>query len=95
MANMSYCRFHNTRLDLEDCIEALRNEERLSSDEAKAGCHLFDDFLSFCVDQGIIDSFDREQGQFIGIDNSTGDAWTEEFPDKNSCLRWLRGEGLE
>ena len=37
----------------------------------------------------------EEQEQFIGIDNSTGDAWTEEFPDKNSCLRWLRGEGLE
>ena len=35
MANMSYCRFHNTRLDLEDCIDALRNEERLSSDEAR------------------------------------------------------------
>ena len=43
MANMSYCRFHNTQLDLEDCIEAIRNEERLSSDEAKAGRHLFDD----------------------------------------------------
>ena len=37
----------------------------------------------------------EEQEQFIGIDNSTGDAWTEEFPDKNRCLRWLRGEGLE
>lgn len=61
MANMSYCRFHNTRLDLEDCIEALRNEERLSSDEARAGRHLFDDFLSFCVDQGIIEDFDQEE----------------------------------
>lgn len=65
MANMSYCRFHNTRLDLEDCIEALRNEERLSSDEAKAGRHLFDDFLSFCVDQGIIDSFDSEEVEIL------------------------------
>ena len=59
MSNMSYCRFHNTRLDLEDCIEALRNEECLSSDEAKAGRHLFDDFLSFCKDQGIIEDFDQ------------------------------------
>lgn len=61
MANMSYCRFHNTRLDLEDCIEALRNEERLSSDEAKAGRHLFDDFLSFCKEQGIIEDYDQDE----------------------------------
>lgn len=25
MANMSYCRFHNTRIDLEDCANALEN----------------------------------------------------------------------
>lgn len=25
MANMSYCRFHNTRVDLEDCVNALEN----------------------------------------------------------------------
>lgn len=61
MANMSYCRFHNTRFDLEDCIEALRNEERLSPDEARAGRNLFDEFLSFCMEQGIIASFDREE----------------------------------
>ena len=65
MSNMSYCRFHNTRLDLEDCIEALRNEERLSSDEARAGRPLFDDFLSFCVDQGIIDGFDSEEVEIL------------------------------
>ena len=23
MANMSYCRFHNTRLDLQDCLDAI------------------------------------------------------------------------
>lgn len=34
----------------------------------------------------------EEQGKFVGIDNSTGDAWTEEFPDEASCLRWLRRE---
>lgn len=25
MANMSYCRFRNTRTDLEDCVNALEN----------------------------------------------------------------------
>lgn len=29
---------------------------------------------------------------YVGIDNSTGDAWTEEFGSKTACVRWLRGE---
>ena len=58
MANMSYCRFQNTRRDMEDCLDALRDEKRLSSDEAKAGRWMFDDILDFCRDMGIIDSYD-------------------------------------
>ena len=27
MANMSYCRFHNTKQDLQDCIQAIENGE--------------------------------------------------------------------
>lgn len=29
---------------------------------------------------------------WIAIDNSTGDAWTEEFKNFHIMLRWLRGE---
>ncbi len=29
---------------------------------------------------------------YIGINNRTGNAWTEEFPTKMSCLKWLAGE---
>lgn len=28
----------------------------------------------------------------IGIDNTTGDAWTEEFKDIETCVRWLNRE---
>lgn len=31
----------------------------------------------------------EEDGVFVGIDNSTGDAWIEEFPDMTECLLWL------
>ena len=34
----------------------------------------------------------QEGDKFVGIDNSGGDAWTEELPDKAGCLRWLCGE---
>lgn len=26
MSNMSYCRFHNTAQDLDDCLDAIQNE---------------------------------------------------------------------
>lgn len=51
MANMSYCRFHNTLIDLEDCNEALinfldndenvieSNEERRKAKQLIQLCH--------------------------------------------------------
>lgn len=36
----------------------------------------------FVLDTGI---------EIVGIDNLTGDAWTEEFPDMEECLNWLVG----
>ena len=29
MSNMSYCRFENTARDLEECVDALYNEEKI------------------------------------------------------------------
>ena len=33
-------------------------------------------------------------GTWTGIDNSTGNAWTEEFGTQAECLKWLKGEKL-
>jgi hypothetical protein len=30
-----------------------------------------------------------ENGVYVGIDNSTGDAWVEEFTTEKQCLEWL------
>lgn len=60
MANMSYCRFRNTRADLEDCLDSLRSLDDLSEEEARAGKNMFDDFLDFCRDVGIILDYDRD-----------------------------------
>ena len=42
MSNMSYCRFQNTRLDLQDCIDAINGGEinDLSRDEQRAFVNL-------------------------------------------------------
>lgn len=61
MSNMSYCRFTNTRFDLADCLQALREEVSLSGFEVAAGKSMFREFLTFCRDADIIDDFDHER----------------------------------
>lgn len=58
MANMSYCRFQNTRADLNDCLDALREGKLLSKCEAKSGRCMFDEFLEFCRENFIIADYD-------------------------------------
>lgn len=36
--------------------------------------------------------FLKDGGVYVGIDNSDGNAWTEEFSLKRKCLEWLAGE---
>ncbi len=55
MANMSYCRFQNTLLDLRDCKEAMQEEDipKHGSDEHKAMIRL----IQVCRD--IVDNADE------------------------------------
>lgn len=40
-----------------------------------------------------IGKFYRQDGNtFIGVDNTTGDAWTEEFKGFDACIQWLNRE---
>ena len=32
---------------------------------------------------------------YVGVDNSYGEAWTEAFPSRRKCLRWLRNPNLD
>ena len=70
MANMSYCRFHNTRSDLNDCLEALREDKLLSEDEATAGRRMFEEFLEFCQENFIITGYDADEIKVL-FDNQT------------------------
>lgn len=35
-----------------------------------------------------------EDGVYVGIDNSTGHAWTEEFTNLHQCKEWLRNPSM-
>lgn len=55
MANMSYCRFNNTKIDLDDCLDTLREGETLSESEFNKCKQMFRNFVSFLEDEGIIE----------------------------------------
>ena len=38
--------------------------------------------------------FRKEGDRFIGIDNSWGDAWVEEFGNLSRCVAWLQKKWL-
>lgn len=58
MANMSYCRFHNTRLDMRDCLNALENEEPLSTGEAEKCVLMFEEIIHYLENEGIMGAED-------------------------------------
>lgn len=60
MANMSYCRFHNTQMDLEDCLDALRDNGELSKSEFMKCKQMFGSFIDFLLDEGVIEDEDGE-----------------------------------
>lgn len=59
MANMSYCRFRNTKMDLADCLEALEYREELSKEEHTACKWMFNDIFDFFVREGVLDTDDE------------------------------------
>lgn len=52
--NMSYCRFQNTLIDLQDCYEYMDNKEKLSEQEQKAHEKLIELCTHIALDFGDI-----------------------------------------
>lgn len=58
MGNMHYCRFHNTRMDVNECLDALDEREQLSPSEADAARQMLKAFVEFLTAEGVIDEYD-------------------------------------
>jgi len=83
MANMSYCRFENTLIDLQDCLEAL-NDRNISSDrEQRKAKTLLKTMAEFLVSEGLIyvDYVDYEP--VVYIDNNAIDELINECKDQD------------
>lgn len=68
MANMSYCRFNNTQLDMMDCINAIQEGQNISDEEKRKARMMFDQIATFMIECGAIDSYD-DQAMNDVIDN--------------------------
>lgn len=60
MGNMSYCRFENTRQDLNDCLNALHERNISSKREKDEAYKLLITVLDFCMENDIIDSYNTD-----------------------------------
>lgn len=61
MANMHYCRFRNTKIDLDVCIEAMADREQISEEECAAARAMIESMLGFLEAEGIVDGYDEEE----------------------------------
>ena len=46
--------------------------------------------IDFRIPSGLF--LTKECRKWVAVDNSTGDAWTEEFRWRHQAVRWLRGK---
>jgi len=55
--------------------------------------NIIETFDSHSPDKDIIGKFlTVDENSFVAVDNSTGDAWTEEFDNMQDALDWLNGK---
>ena len=59
--NMHYCRFRNTRRDLQECLMAIAEGERLDWEEHRAAENMLMDTIEFLQDMGISETYDRDE----------------------------------
>ena len=60
MANMHYCRFRNTRSDLDVCLEAMADRGQISEEECEAARAMMESLLGFMEAEGIVDGYDED-----------------------------------
>lgn len=72
MANMSYCRFHNTRADVMDCIGALQEGDQISDEERLHCVGMFSSIIDYLEEEGIVE-----------LDWEAFDEWAEGLKERS------------
>lgn len=68
MANMGYCRFHNTLIDFEDCVMALNGFDSLSDAERKYALRMIELAGEMFGDYGhLLEGDDQRTPRFLSL----------------------------
>lgn len=86
MAHLPDERFKHTINDLEDCLDAITDDEVEKSSEKQKAIRLFGMFLEFCMDMGII--------SFYNLDPLRNRLQVEDTVCKNNVYREQRGQAV-
>lgn len=87
MPNMNYCRFQNTLGDLQECLDAIKDGEELSSEEASAAREMLDlcnQFIGEVAACGIQKEQEEEEEEFYCPECGTN---YYEDDKGNTCVR--------
>ena len=75
MAHIPDERFKGTLYDVEDCLDAITDEEVVKDSEKKKAVKMFGMFLNFCVEEKIIEGYDLAPLKFkLGMEIIEGPA---------------------
>lgn len=73
MAHIPDERFKGTLYDVEDCIDAITDDEVAKVSEKKKAVKMFSMFLDFCIEEKMISSYDLEPLKFkLGLEVVAG-----------------------
>ena len=65
MINMSYCRFHNTRKAMQECLDALTDGDTLTEEELADCKGMFEEIVGFLFNE------------FVEIDSESFERWLD------------------
>lgn len=77
MSNMSYCRFNNTSIDLDDCLDSIEDGEQTSAYEIKKAKYMFERMCEFLYENDVIGEYDLD-GLFSELDGLNEDCEDED-----------------
>lgn len=65
MVSMSYCRFRNTEIEMDACLNAIDDRDELSEEEKESANRLFRKIIIWLDDNDIIDLDDNDDPHII------------------------------
>lgn len=82
--------FHYNDVDISRC--ACGSYHGVETEINKVSSNDIEKIIDTMRPEGNFYCYDKKNKEYIAVDNTTGEAFTESFKDKKSCLDWLENK---